>query len=232
MRLRSVPGFTDQVGEVLVNDNDFVEKGTMLVRLDRQPFADHGGTEAFGPAPGQSDRRAARGGHWRQPGLNSSRLIMMFGPRWPGCTKPGRPFRGVRTRWRFRIASLRAEVAGLRATQASLALAQREYDRVTSWSRSNPPLRRSSTNERPPLTSAREQVKAADAEGAAGPRLAGPRARITSIPIRCPPIWSEPTPTSSRAVAAGAADPGAAWPCLSGCCEWIPPGWKSRSRTW
>ena len=90
----------DQVEEVLIHDNDFVEKGTTLVRLDREPFA-------ITVEQKRSALRLAR--------VTVEQLVaamdtakaqheqgaMRSGRRWRRCMKPGGASRGGKTRWVF-----------------------------------------------------------------------------------------------------------------------------------
>ena len=62
----------------------------------------------------------------------------------------------------FRLASLHAEIAGLRSTQASLALAQREYNRVNQLVSQQTATHEELDQKWAALASAGEQVKAAE----------------------------------------------------------------------
>ncbi len=150
---------TDQVGQVLVNDNDFVEQGTVLVRLDRQPFSIM-----------MEQKRSAL----RQAKVIVEQLVAALETARAqleqahhdvraavaGLHEAWRAIQGRQDQVRYRVASLRAEVAGLRATQASLALAQREYDRVNHLVAQQSATQEELDQRGTALTGAREQVKA------------------------------------------------------------------------
>lgn len=151
----------DQVEQVLINDNDFVEKGTVLVRLDQQPFA-------IAVEQKHSALRQAR--------VNVEQLIAAMETArsqleqarhevraaLAGLHEAWRGIEGRQDQVRYRIASLRAEVAGLRSTQASLALAQREYDRVNHLVAQQTATREELDQRWAALAGAKEQVNASE----------------------------------------------------------------------
>ncbi|MGC8640616.1 MAG: efflux RND transporter periplasmic adaptor subunit [Isosphaeraceae bacterium] len=151
----------DQVEQVLVNDNDFVSKGTVLVRLDEKPFA-----------IAVEQKRSAL----RQAKVNVQQLVAALETAraqleqarhevraaLAGLHEAWRGIEGRQDQVRYRVASLRAEIAGLRSTQASLTLAQREYDRVNHLVAQQTATREELDQKWAALASAQEQVKASE----------------------------------------------------------------------
>ena len=150
---------TDQVGQVLVNDNDFVEQGTVLVRLDRQPFSIT--VEQKRSALHQAKvlvEQLVAAMETARAQLEQAHHDVRAAEA--GLHEAWRAIQGRQDQVRYRVASLRAEVAGLRATQASLALAQREYDRVNHLVAQQSATQEELDQRGTALTGAREQVKA------------------------------------------------------------------------
>ncbi len=140
---------TDQVGDVMVNDNDFVEKGTVLVRLDRQPFV----------ITVEQKRSALH-----QARVNVEQLVAALETArtqleqthydvraaLAGLHEAWRGIQGRQDQVRYRIASLRAEIAGWRARRRQVLRSHSGSTTVfASLSRSNRPRRRNSTSEQP-----------------------------------------------------------------------------------
>jgi membrane fusion protein (multidrug efflux system) len=120
---------TDLVEEVLVHDNDFVEKGTTIVRLDRKPFV-------ITVEQMRADLEKARL-NIDQMSANlataAADLVQARDQVRVGLAGLHEAWRAIQSRQdqvRYRIASLNAEIAGWRSTKADLALALKEYQRV------------------------------------------------------------------------------------------------------
>src|SRR5271170_7827265 len=105
-----------QVFRVLVDDNNRVKKGDLLVQLDREPFQDAVAVKKAAVDTAQADLEAAR------------------------ATVRGIEAQAVSRRWQLQqamenvenqIALLHARVAALKKAKAALTLAQQEFDRTS-----------------------------------------------------------------------------------------------------
>jgi membrane fusion protein (multidrug efflux system) len=151
----------DQATEVLVDDNQFVEKGQLLVRLDRQPFE----LAVEQRQAGLDRARIAAAGQLAALGVANANLDQ-------ARTQVGAQLAGLKAAWflvetvqdlvRYEVAALESGQANLRQQKANLQLAQEQYDRVVklgaqSVSQEEIDQRRSA------LEVARDQVSSADA---------------------------------------------------------------------
>ena len=109
------PRVRGQVARVLVDDNNRVQKGALLVELDKEPFRDAVAVKKAAVDTAQADLEAAR------------------------ATVRGIEAQARSRRWQLQqaiqnvenqIALLRARVAALRKAKATLTLAQQEFDRT------------------------------------------------------------------------------------------------------
>jgi membrane fusion protein (multidrug efflux system) len=119
----------DAVERVLVHDNDYVEKGTLLVQLDREPYRLL-----------VEQKRA----DWQQARLSVDRMVRMLEAARAdleqardqvhssvaALEEAWRAVEGQQEQVRYRVASVRAEAAALRAAQAELILAQKDHERI------------------------------------------------------------------------------------------------------
>jgi membrane fusion protein, multidrug efflux system len=119
----------DVVERVCVHDNDYVERGTLLVQLDREPFQ-------LLVEQKRSDLQQAR--------LSVDRMVRMLEAARAdveqqhdavrssvaALEEAWRTVEGQQEQVRYRVASLRAEAAALRAAHADWILAQKDHDRI------------------------------------------------------------------------------------------------------
>src|SRR5579863_2459478 len=110
------PRVHGQVSRVLVDDNNRVHKGDLLVELDKEPFQDAVAVKKAAVDTAQADRDAAR------------------------ATVRGIEAQAWSRRWLLQqsienvenqVALLRARVAALKKAKATLILAQQEFDRTS-----------------------------------------------------------------------------------------------------
>ena len=151
----------DTVEEVLVHDFDFVERGTPLVRLDREPYR-------LQVEQKRSDLANAK--------LNIDRIVQSLESARAdleqardqvrasvsALEEAWRGVEGQQEQVRYRIASLRAETASLRATQAELLLAQKDYERVKRLVADQTATREELDQKLAAYQSAREHFKASE----------------------------------------------------------------------
>src|SRR6201998_2053037 len=109
------PRVRGQVSRVLVDDNNRVHKGDLLVELDKEPFRDAVAVKKAAVDTAQADLQAAqaqvRGG-----------LAQMRSARW----QLEQAIENVENQ----IALLHSRVAALKKAKATLVLAQQEFDRT------------------------------------------------------------------------------------------------------
>ncbi len=110
------PRVHGQVSRVVVDDNNRVHKGDILVELDKEPFRDAVAVKKAAVDTAQADLEAAR------------------------ATARGIEAQAVSRRWQLQqaienvenqVALLRARVAALKKAKATLTLAQQEFDRTS-----------------------------------------------------------------------------------------------------
>jgi membrane fusion protein (multidrug efflux system) len=110
------PRVHGQVSRVLVDDNNRVHKGDLLIELDKEPFRDAVAVKKAAVDTAQADLEAAR------------------------ATARGIEAQAVSRRWQLQqaienvenqVALLRARVAALKKAKATLTLAQQEFDRTS-----------------------------------------------------------------------------------------------------
>jgi membrane fusion protein (multidrug efflux system) len=119
----------DVVERVLVHDNDYVERGTLLVQLDREPYQ-------LLVDQKRSD--------WQQARLSIDGMVRMLEAAradleqardqvrssLASLEEAWRAVEGQQEQVRYRVASLRAEAASLRAAHAELILSQKDHERI------------------------------------------------------------------------------------------------------
>jgi membrane fusion protein, multidrug efflux system len=151
----------DAVEEVLVRDYDFVERGTLLVRLDREPYlllAEQKRSDLVNAK--LSIDRIVRSLESARADLEQARdqvrsSVAALDEAWRGVE-------GQKEQVRYRIASLRAETASLRATQAELMLSQKDYERVKRLVADQTATREELDQKLAAFQSARERYKASE----------------------------------------------------------------------
>jgi membrane fusion protein (multidrug efflux system) len=151
----------DVVDQVLVNDDDYVERGAILVRLDRQPLA-------LTVDQMRADLQQAK--------LNVDRMVKSLETARAGLEQARdqvrsslaaleeawRNVEGQQEQVRSRIAGLRSQAASLRAAYAELVLAQKDQERVKNLVASQTATREELDQKSAALESAREKFKVAE----------------------------------------------------------------------
>ncbi len=152
---------TDVVEQVLVHNDDYVERGSILVRLDRQPLQ-------LTVDQMRSDLRQAK--------LNVNRMVKSLETARAGLDQARdqvqssvaaleeawRTVEGQQEQVRSRIAGLRSQAASLRASYAELVLAQKDCERVKNLVASQTATREELDQKLAALESAREKFKVAE----------------------------------------------------------------------
>jgi membrane fusion protein, multidrug efflux system len=110
------PRVHGQVSRVLVDDNNRVKKGDLLVELDKEPFRDAVAVKKAAVDTAQADLDAARAA---VRGIEAQAR----GRHW----QLEQAFQNVENQ----VASLHARVAALKKAEATLVLAQQEFDRTS-----------------------------------------------------------------------------------------------------
>jgi membrane fusion protein, multidrug efflux system len=137
------PRVHGQVARVLVDDNNRVQKGDLLVQLDKEPFQDAVAVKKAAVDTAQADLQAAR------------------------ATVRGIEAQARSRRWNLQhameqvenqISLLRARVAGVEMSRASLKLAELEFERVRQLITSATTTQQEYDRRQATLTSARAQV--------------------------------------------------------------------------
>ncbi|MGZ3394061.1 MAG: HlyD family secretion protein [Isosphaeraceae bacterium] len=148
----------DVVEQVLVHNDDYVERGTILVRLDRQPFQ-------IAVDQMRSDLQQAK--------LNVDRMVKSLETARAGLDQARdqvqssvaaleeawRAVEGQQEQVRSRIAGLRSQAASLRASYAELVLAQKDHERVKNLVNSQTATREELDQKLAAFESAREKYK-------------------------------------------------------------------------
>ena len=151
----------DVVEQVLVHNDDYVERGTILVRLDRQPFQ-------IAVDQMRSDLQQAK--------LNVDRMVKSLETARAGLDQARdqvqssvaaleeawRAVEGQQEQVRSRIAGLRSQAASLRASYAELVLAQKDHERVKNLVASQTATREELDQKLAAFESAREKFKVAE----------------------------------------------------------------------
>ncbi|MBV9124074.1 MAG: HlyD family secretion protein [Planctomycetes bacterium] len=153
---------TGVVDRVFVEDNDFVEAGTLLVELDGEPYrlAVEEKRAALARAKMNIDQQQA-GLKVAQADLEQAR------------NQVHSQIAGLRAGWflvktvqdlvRYQVAALHSDLATLRLQQANLTLAQKELDRVQQLNSAGQAASKEELEQRQAaLVAAREQVNAAE----------------------------------------------------------------------
>jgi membrane fusion protein, multidrug efflux system len=149
------------VKKVLVKNNDFVEKGALLVTLDRAMLEV------------QVDQKRAE---MKQKTLELEQLVKTaetnrasvdvarekVGYAIAGLLEATKAIEGKQQQVRYRIASLRAAAASLRAAQSDMVLAQKDFDRINHLVVKQSATQSELDQKRSVLDSSRERVKAAE----------------------------------------------------------------------
>jgi membrane fusion protein, multidrug efflux system len=151
----------DAVEEVSVRDYDFVERGTLLVRLDREPYRVLVEQKQSELANAKlTIDRIIRSLESARADLEQARdqvrsSVAALDEAWHAVE-------GQQEQVRYRIASLRAETASLRATQAELLLCQKDYERVKRLAADQTATREELDQKLAAYQSARERYKASE----------------------------------------------------------------------
>ena len=152
---------SDVVEQVLVNDNDQVEKGTLLVLLDPEPFrVQVEAKRAELKSQSLLVEQMVKTVETDRAELENARLKVAAALA--GLDEAWKAVEGRQEQVRYRVASLRAAAASMRATQAEVVLAEKDHERIK-----NLVSRQSGTTAEldqrwATLVSAREKVKAAE----------------------------------------------------------------------
>ena len=152
---------SDVVEDVLVNDNDQVEKGTLLVRLDPEPFrVQVEMKQAELKSQSLLVQQMVKAVETDRAELANARLKVAAALA--GLEEAWKAVEGRQEQVRYRVASLHAAAAAMRATQAEVVLAEKDHERIQ-----NLVSRQSGTTAEldqrwATLVSAREKVKAAE----------------------------------------------------------------------
>ena len=150
----------DVVERVLVHDNDYVERGTLLVQLDREPYR-----------LVVEQKRL----DWQKARLTIDRMVRMLeaarADLAQACDQVRSSVAALEEAWRavegqqeqvrYRVASLLAEAAALRAAQAELILAQKDHERIKNLVAQQSATPAELDQRLAALQSAREKLKAA-----------------------------------------------------------------------
>jgi membrane fusion protein (multidrug efflux system) len=188
---------TGQVSRVLVDDNDRVHKGDILVELDKEPFQDAVAVKKAVVDTAQADLQAAHA-------MVGSIEAQARSRRWN--------LQNAMQDVENKIALLHARVAALNKSKASLALAQAEFDRAKQLIATATMSREEYDRRQAALSTAQAGVTQALADvnqtrvsfGADGTTRGGRRSRPSSTRSRsdfffCPPGASRPDPERSSA---------------------------------
>jgi membrane fusion protein (multidrug efflux system) len=151
----------DVVEAVLVENTDFVERGTVLVRLDRVPYelAVQQRRTALAGAKLEIDQQVAA---LEAARADLERARDMVRGQLAALRASWHAVEGAQEQVRYRVASLRAALASQRAAQADAELARKEADRVRRLVEQNSATREELDQKHAQWQSAQEQVKAAE----------------------------------------------------------------------
>ncbi len=191
----------DVVEEVLVHNDDYVDRGKLLVRLDQRPLQ-------IAVDQARADLRQAE--------LNVDRLVKSLATsraQWEQARDQVRSsalaleeaWRVVETQQqqvRSRIAGLRSQAASLRASYAELVLAQKDHARVKNLVASQTATREELDQKLAALDSAREKYKVAEQSVQQARAVLG-LAPDYQYPERIPADLERTDTEVRRAVAAG-----------------------------
>jgi membrane fusion protein, multidrug efflux system len=150
---------TETVKNVFVKDNDYVEKGALLVTLDRAMLevqADRKRTELKQQM--LELERLVRTSETNRASLAVAREKVAMAIA--GVLESIKAIDGKQEQVRYRIASLRAAAASLRAAQADMVFAQKEYDRLDRLVAKQSATQSELDQKRSVLDAARQRVKA------------------------------------------------------------------------
>jgi membrane fusion protein, multidrug efflux system len=151
----------DVVEDVMVRDYDFVERGTPIVRLDREPCLLQVEQKRSDLANAKlSIDRIVRSLESARADLEQARDQVRSSVA--ALDEAGRAVEGQQEQVRYRIASLRAETASLRATQAEPLLSQKDYERVKRLVADQTATREELDQKLAAYQSARERYKASE----------------------------------------------------------------------
>ncbi|MHB8873536.1 MAG: HlyD family secretion protein [Myxococcaceae bacterium] len=152
---------SDVVEAVFVDNTDFVQRGTVLVRLDRIPFelAVQQRKTALAQAKLSIDQQVAalegaRADLERARDTVRGQLAALHA-NWHAVE-------GAQEQVQFRVASLRSALASQRAAQADAELARQQYERVRKLVEQHSATHEELDQRRAQWQSAQEQVKAAE----------------------------------------------------------------------
>jgi membrane fusion protein (multidrug efflux system) len=151
---------TGVVDEVQVDDNDYVDAGQVLARLDPEPYR-----------LAVEERRAALARAKLATDQQVAALAVARADLDQARNQVRAQVAGLRGSWflletiqylvRYQVASLHSSAANLRLQEANLTLAQREYERVQTLARTSAASREELEQRQAGLQVAREQVSSA-----------------------------------------------------------------------
>lgn len=150
----------DVVVRVLVHDNDYVERGALLVQLDREPYQllveqkRQDWQQARLTVDGMVRALEAARADLEQSRDQVRSSVAALEEAW-------RAVEGQQEQVRYRIASLRAEAAALRSAHAELILAQKDHERIKNLVAQQSGTHAELDQRLAALQSAREKLQAA-----------------------------------------------------------------------
>ncbi|MDR3634743.1 MAG: HlyD family secretion protein [Isosphaeraceae bacterium] len=152
---------TDVVEQVVVQNNDYVERGAILVRLDRRPYEIAVGQmrSSLQQAKLNVDRMV-KSLETARAGLDQARDQVQSSAA--ALEESWRAVEGQQEQVRSRIAGLRSQAASLRASYAELVLAQKDYERVKNLVNAQTATREELDQKQAAFDSAREKYKVAE----------------------------------------------------------------------
>jgi membrane fusion protein, multidrug efflux system len=151
----------DVVEQVLVHNNDYVERGAILVRLDRRPFqitVDQMRSD-LEQAKLNVDR-TVKSLETARAGLDQARDQVQSSVA--ALEEAWRAVEGQQEQVLSRIAGLRSQAASLRASYAELVLARKDHERVKNLVNSQTATREELDQKLAAFESAREKYKVAE----------------------------------------------------------------------
>jgi membrane fusion protein, multidrug efflux system len=152
---------SEVVTKVFVKDNDFVEKGTLLVALDRNVFQVQAAQKRAELDQQMLElQKLAKTLDSKRASLDQARDVVAMGIA--GLHESIKAVEGKQDMVRYRIAVLRGAAASLRAAQSDLVLAQKDFDRVDHLLARQSATQSELDQRRSVLESNRQKVKASE----------------------------------------------------------------------
>jgi membrane fusion protein (multidrug efflux system) len=189
------------VTRVFVKDDDFVEKGTLLVTLDRDVLQVQVAQKRAELDQQMLElQKLAKTLESHRASLDQARDIVAFGLA--GLHESIRAVQSKEDMVRYRIAVLRGAAASLRAAQSDLVLAQKDFDRVDHLLARQSATQSELDQRRSILNSNREKVKAAEQQVQQARAQLGLSARYTQ-PDEVPDALEQTETEVRRSVATG-----------------------------